>query len=90
MCRSEKTLAGMWIETASDKGYFCRHPLQRDTVFAFTNFGVSYGLSSVALWPEKVTKLNNFFESHKSGDEYDTKSITHVMYLNSLMAGVLV
>ena len=79
----------MWIEKGADKGYFCRHPLQRGTVFAFTNFGVSYGLASVGLWPERIMKLNNFFETYKSKDEYDTKSITHVMHLNSLMPGVL-
>lgn len=80
--RSEKTLDKMWIVTESDqKGW-------TETKFAFTNFGVSYGLQSVNLWPERVVMLNNFFKDYKSEDEYDMKSITHVMYLNSVIPGV--
>ena len=71
----------MWVECGPDKGYFCRHPNQRKVKFAFTNFGVLYGLQSVCLWPEKVEKLNNFFENYRSGDEYDRNSITHVILL---------
>ena len=79
----------MWIVTESDqKGYFCRQPTWTETKFAFTNFGVSYGLQSVNLWPERVVMLNNFFKDYKSEDEYDMKSITHVMYLNSVIPGV--
>lgn len=79
----------MWIQVRDQPGYFCRQPHYTDVKFAFTNFGVSYGLQAVDLWPERVHKLNQFFETYKSGDEYDTKSITHVMQLNSLMPGVL-
>lgn len=87
--RSEETLAKMWIDADKNSGYFCRHPKQRSIKFAFTNFGVSYGLQSYGLWPEKVDKLNKFFESYKSGDEYDRNSITHVMNLNSIFPGVM-
>ncbi len=81
----------MWIVTESGKkGYFCRQPTWTETKFAFTNFGVSYGLQSVKLWPERVSMLNNFFEDFKSHDEYDRKAITHVMHLNSLLPGVLI
>ena len=87
--RCEKTLDKMWIVRESDqKGYFCHQPTWTETKFAFTNFGVSYGLQSVNLWPERVVMLNNFFEDYKSEDEYDTKSITHVMYLNSVIPGI--
>ena len=86
--RSEETLASMWIEKANG-GYFCRQPQQRDTKFAFTNFGVSYGLASCGLWPDKVDKINQLFETYRSHDEYDTKAITHVMHMNSLHPGVL-
>ncbi len=80
----------MWIETESgQKGYFCRQPTWTETKFAFTNFGVSYGLQSVQLWPNKVEMLNQFFDEFKSHDEYDRKSITHVMQLNSIMPGVM-
>lgn len=79
----------MWIDAGSDAGYFCRHPQQHSVKFAFTNFGVSYGLQSYGLWPEKVEKLNRFFDTYKSGDEYDRNSITHVMHLNSIFPGVL-
>ncbi len=78
----------MWVEVGEDQGYFCRQPGHRNVKFAFTNFGVSYGLQAHQLWPERVNKLNNFFESYKSHDEYDRNSITHVMHLNSLMPGV--
>ncbi len=83
-----KMLDTMWIKTDENKGYFCRAPYQPKVKFAFTNYGVSYGIQSVALWPERVEMLNNFFDEYHSGDAYDTKSITHVMHMNSLMPGV--
>lgn len=86
--RSEETLASMWINTGNG-GFFCRHPQQRNTKFAFTNFGVSYGLAGCDLWPERVDRMNQFFECYQSHDEYDTKSITHVMHMNSIHPGVL-
>ncbi len=87
--RSEKTLDTMWVETSGSCGYFSRDPRHSQVKFAFTNFGVSYGLQAWNLWPERVEKLNNFFNSYKSRDEYDTDAITHVMHLNSLLPGVL-
>ena len=83
-------LSSMWVETAPDQGYFCREPGHKKVKFAFTNFGISYALQSVGLWPEKVDKLNAFFASYKSHDEYDLDAITHVMHVNSLLPGVLV
>eukprot|EP00058_Branchiostoma_floridae_P019563 XP_002605053.1 hypothetical protein BRAFLDRAFT_85199 [Branchiostoma floridae] len=93
--RSEVTLDSMWVQARDGRGYFCRHPAARNTVFGFTNFGVSYGLQSVGLWPDRVSQLHAFFDtykskpSYKSGDDYDTKSITHVMHCNSLFPGVM-
>ena len=86
--RSENMLTTMWVDVTSDRGYFCREPGHKKVKFAFTNFGVSYALQSVGLWPERVDKVNAFFESYKSHDEYDTDAITHVMQLNSLLPGV--
>ncbi len=80
----------MWVDVSGESGYFCRDPRHRKTKFAFTNFGVSYGLQSWKLFPDKVTKLNAFFESYESHDEYDRDAITHVMYLNSILPGVLI
>ncbi len=80
----------MWVDVSDDSGYFCRDPGHRKTKFAFTNFGVSYGLQSWKLFPDNVTKLNTFFENYKSHDEYDRDAITHVMHLNSILPGVLI
>ncbi len=55
--------------------------------FAFTNSGVSAGLQAAGAWPERVARLNSFFEAYRSGDEYDTDAITHVMACVSSFAG---
>ena len=39
--------------------------------------------------PERVVKLNDFFESYRSGDEYDREAITHVMACSSHFPGYL-
>ena len=51
----------------------------RSVKFAFINFGVSICPQAVKAWPERVARLNSFFEIYRSGDEYDTDAITHVM-----------
>jgi hypothetical protein len=76
----------MWRE----EGYFCREPNLLDTKFAFTNYGVSIGLQAVAAMPERVERLNDFFESYRSGDEYDRAAITHVMACSSHFPGYLI
>ena len=73
-----------------DEGYFCRQPGHNKLKYAFANYGVSYGLQSVDLWPDRCTKINNFFVNHRSFDAYDCNSITHVMFANSLAPGVLI
>jgi len=74
--RSLTILDQMWIDPP---GYFCREPEAYSVKFAFTNFGVSVGLQAVERWPERVARLNSFFETYRSGDAYDTDAITHVM-----------
>ncbi len=82
--RSLAILDRMWIDPP---GYFCRELGASTVKFAFTNFGVSLGLQAVGAWPERVARLNSFFEFYRSGDEYDTDAITHVMACVSLFPG---
>jgi hypothetical protein len=82
--RSLAILNQMWIDPP---GYFCRELGVPSVKFAFTNFGVSLGLQAVKAWPERVARLNSFFETYRSGDEYDTDAITHVMACVSYFPG---
>jgi hypothetical protein len=50
----------MWMED----GYFCRAPGLHEVKFAFTNYGVSVGLQGVNAMPERVLRLNAFFETY--------------------------
>lgn len=77
-------LDGMWVQPP---GYFCRAPGQPRVRFAFTNYGVSLGLQAVRAHGERVRHLNAFFERYRSGDEYDTNAITHVMACTSHLPG---
>lgn len=74
--RSLEMLDHMWIDPP---GYFCRHPGMEEIKFAFTNYGVSLGLQAVGARRSRVDKLHAFFETWRSGDEYDREAITHVM-----------
>ncbi len=85
--RAAQTLETMWVDPP---GYVCRAPWLRDTKFAFTNYGVSLGLQAAALWPERVDRLNAFFETWRSGDEYDREAITWVMACTSHFPGVFI
>lgn len=85
--RSLAVLERMWIDPP---GYFCRHPGYEQVKFAFTNYGVSVGLQSAGVWEDRVEKLNTFFAGYRSGDEYDTEAITHVMACCSHFPGALV
>lgn len=84
--RSLGTLDRMWIDPP---GYFCREPSLPHVKFAFTNYGVSIGLQAVNTHSRRVEKLNRFFETYRSGDEYDRNSITHVMACCSWFPGRL-
>jgi hypothetical protein len=88
--KSQKTrclamLDRMWMQD----GYFCREPGMRGVKFAFTNYGVSVGLQAVNTMPERVRRLNLFFDAYRSGDEYDRQAITHVMACSSHFPGYL-
>jgi hypothetical protein len=84
--RALSVLDRMWIDPP---GYFCREPSQRRLKFAFTNYGVSLGLQAVSVHAERVQRLNAFFDSYHSGDEYDVNAITHVMACTSRFPGRL-
>jgi hypothetical protein len=72
------------------QGYFSREPRLPETKFAFTNYGVSLGLQAVGAMPDRVSQLNRFFETYRSGDEYDTAAITHVMGCSSHFPGLMI
>lgn len=82
--RSLSILDRLWIDPP---GYFCRYPGMRGTLLAFSNYGVSLGLQAARVWPDRVQKLNDFFAAYRSGDEYDTEAITHVMACTSYFPG---
>lgn len=76
----------MWVADS----YFCREPELPEVKFAFTNYGVSVGLQAANAMPDRVSRLNTFFESYRSGDEYDDAAITHVMACSSHLPGALI
>ena len=84
--RSLAVLGRMWHQ----HGYFCREPDLPQVKFAFTNCGVSVGLQAVEAMPERVLRLNSFFDRYRSDDEYDREAITHVMACNSHFPGYLI
>jgi hypothetical protein len=71
------------------QGYFSREPHLPETKFAFTNYGVSVGLQAVRAMPDRVGQLNRFFETYRSGDEYDNAAITHIMGCSSHFPGLM-
>ena len=83
--RCLSVLERMW----SKAGYFCREPHLPDVKIAFSNYGVSVGLQAVDAMPERVQRLNGFFEDYRSGDEYDHAAITHVMACSAHFPGYL-
>jgi len=83
--RSLAMLDRMWRE----EGYFAREPYLPTTRFAFTNYGVSIGLQAVGAMQDRVLRLNDYFETYRSGDEYDRAAITHVMACSSRFPGLL-
>lgn len=84
--RSLRTLDSMWQRG----GYFSREPRLPGVRFAFTNYGISLGLQSVGAMPDEVNDLNRYFETYRSGDEYDTAAITHVMACTSHFPGLMI
>jgi hypothetical protein len=82
--RSLEILDALWIDPP---GYFCRQPGAERVKFAFTNYGVALGLEAVGEHPGRVRRVIDFFEEYRSGDEYDTDPITHVMGCVALFPG---
>ncbi len=82
--RSLTKLDELWIDPP---GYFCRAPHLGHVKFAFTNYGVSLGLQAVGRNPDRILRLNRYFDDYRSGDHYDSDAITHVMACASHFPG---
>ena len=82
--RSMDALERLWTDPP---GYFGRSTQQRHVRIAFANYGVSLGLQAAGRWNERAERLNAYFEAYRSGDEYDTEAITHVMACTSHFPG---
>jgi hypothetical protein len=76
----------LWIDPP---GYFARASYADYVRIAFANYGVSVGLQSLDIWPERVRSLNDYFERYRSGDEYDREAITWVMACSSHFPGAM-
>lgn len=83
--RALEALDQLWVDPP---GYFGRGRSQRHVRFAFTNYGVSLGLQAVGRHLDRAERLNAYFGAYRSGDEYDTEAITHVMACTSHFPGV--
>jgi hypothetical protein len=84
--RAFDALDRLWTDPP---GYFARASYAPQMRIAFANYGVSVGLQCWDRWPERVRKLNDYFESYRSGDEYDREAITWVMACSSRFPGAL-
>lgn len=80
--RAIDALDRLWVDPC-----FARSRRAADVHFAFTNYGVSLGLQAIDCHPERVNRLNAYFEAFRSGDEYDVEAITHVMACTSHFPG---
>lgn len=87
LTRGLGALDSLWIEPP---GYFARASDARNVRIAFANYGVSLGLQAIGRWPERVNRLNRFFETHRPGDEYERDAITHVMACTSHFPGAFI
>ncbi|HEU5285904.1 MAG TPA: hypothetical protein VFU20_05260 [Sphingomicrobium sp.] len=85
--RALAALDRLWVDPP---GFFGRASYAPEVRIAFANYGVSVGLQAAGRWPERVDKLNAYFETYRSGDEYDREAITHVMACNSHLPGLLI
>jgi hypothetical protein len=90
LVQREQSLAALDFLWTDPPGYFARASYARETRIAFANYGVSIGLQGQDVWPERVCALNDYFESHRSGDEYDREAITWVMACCSHFPGAFV
>ena len=84
--RCLRMLDRMWV----DEGYFCREPglaPSQVCVHQLRCLGRSAGGERDP--PSELARLNAFFETYRSGDEYDREAITHVMACSSHFPGYL-
>jgi hypothetical protein len=79
-----RNLDRLWTDPP---GFFARASYAPNVRIAFANYGVSLGLQAAAVWPERVERLNAYFEAWRSGDEYDREAITRVMACTSHLPG---
>jgi len=68
-------------------GFFARASYAQHVRIAFANYGVALGLRAANEWPERVERLNAYFETWRSGDEYDREAITWVMACTAHLPG---
>ncbi|MBY5695930.1 hypothetical protein [Rhizobium leguminosarum] len=83
--RSLAALDRLWIDPP---GYHGRASYAPHVRIAFANYGVALGLQAVNQWPERVDRLNTYFDGYRSNDEYDMEAITHVMACVSHLPGL--
>ena len=79
-----RNLDRLWTDPP---GFFGRASYAPTVRIAFANYGVSLGLQAAGVWPERVERLNAYFEAWRSGDEYDREAITWVMACTSHLPG---
>jgi len=82
--RSLDALDRLWMDPPS---FFSRSSRERPVRIAFANYGVALGLHAAGAWPDRIDRLNAYFETHRSGDAYDRDAITHVMACAAHMPG---
>jgi hypothetical protein len=85
----ERSLAALEFLWVDPPGYFGRASYARQVRIAFANYGVSVGLQSQDIWPDRVRALNDYFEGYRSGDQYDREAITWVMACSSHFPGAM-
>jgi hypothetical protein len=85
--RSLAALDRLWNDPP---GYFSRASYAPQLRIAFANYGVSIGLQAAGVWPQRVERLNAYFDRYRSGDEYDREAITWVMACSSHLPGLLI
>nr|CAD6438826.1 hypothetical protein REQ54_04772 [Rhizobium sp. Q54] len=86
--QTERGLAALDELWTEPPGYFGRASYAPHVRIAFANYGVSLGLQAVNHWPDRVDKLNAYFQIFRSGDEYDREAITHVTACTSHLPGL--
>jgi hypothetical protein len=85
--QADRALAALDRLWADPPGFFARASYAPEVRIAFANYGVSLGLQAADKWADRVERLNAYFESYRSGDEYDREAITWVMACTSHLPG---